>query len=390
MSRALRGQRWPRVLAGVVLVLGLVAYTNSALHRRGQSYEFASALLGELDSLLHEESVLQWKTLADRNAPVKVARAVGTLRNRERTILDSLSPELSRAAVAHLQQQVSAYHQVLDEELQLLSVGKTAEARVLEQQQTDPLFQQLSSAVGDENQFLQESARDARTIADSVLFAAMILAALAIGWLLYRFERAHLAAIRTGRELVAQQQIALEQAAAAEVLVRHQAMHDHLTGLPNRAMFAEHLATSAGLLTTLLIDLDGFKQVNDTLGHSAGDALLVEVGTRLRECVRETDVAARLGGDEFAVILPGTAQDTAVRTAERILVRLSQPYDLAGASREHLRQHRYRDRRRHPRHRSTAGRRRRRHVPQQANRQSLLHPAPAGPQHLTAIPRRGS
>ena len=320
------------MLAAVVLVLGLVAYTNSALHRRGQSYENVSALLGELDGLLHEESVLQWKTLADRNAPVKVARAVGTMRSRERTILDSLNPALPRSAVAQLQQQVTAYHEVLDQELQLLSIGKTSEARVIEQQRTDPLFQQLSSTVGAENHDLQATARNARTIADIVLFAAMFIAALAIGWLLYRFERAHIAAVRAGRELVAQQQIALEQAAATEALVRHQAMHDHLTGLPNRASFAEHLAASNGPLTTLLIDLDGFKQVNDTLGHSAGDALLVEVAARLRECVRETDAAARLGGDEFAVVLHGAAEDTAVRTAERILACLSRPYDIAGST----------------------------------------------------------
>ena len=95
--------------------------------------------------------------------------------------------------------------------------------------------------------------------------------------------------------------------------LRHQAYHDPLTDLPNRSMFAEQVeirlqAPPRGdlLPVVLFLDLDDFKIVNDTLGHAAGDLLLVSVGERIRECIRGLDLAARLGGDEFAILLDDT------------------------------------------------------------------------------------
>jgi diguanylate cyclase (GGDEF)-like protein/PAS domain S-box-containing protein len=93
--------------------------------------------------------------------------------------------------------------------------------------------------------------------------------------------------------------------------LRHMALHDPLTGLPNRAYFFDLLRGELARarrdpehkFAVLFIDLDGFKRVNDTLGHDAGDAVLVEVAQRLRACLRETDTAARVGGDEFTVLL---------------------------------------------------------------------------------------
>ncbi|SDF93992.1 putative bifunctional diguanylate cyclase/phosphodiesterase [Klenkia brasiliensis] len=120
----------------------------------------------------------------------------------------------------------------------------------------------------------------------------------------------------------------------------HQAFHDVLTGAANRALFDDRithaLARSArtGVDPTLLsMDLDGFKNVNDTLGHPAGDALLQLVAERLTAHVRPGDTVARLGGDEFAVLLDGQAPDTGgdhLAVAERLLARLSLPYEVAG------------------------------------------------------------
>jgi diguanylate cyclase (GGDEF)-like protein len=115
------------------------------------------------------------------------------------------------------------------------------------------------------------------------------------------------------------------------------AHHDALTGLPNRAAFydraheALHRARPNGSTAVLLLDLDGFKQVNDTLGHAAGDALLVGVAGRLTAGNRAGDTAARLGGDEFAVLVPGIAgPDEAVAVAKRILERLAEPITITG------------------------------------------------------------
>ncbi len=95
-----------------------------------------------------------------------------------------------------------------------------------------------------------------------------------------------------------------------EEALRHQATHDALTGLPNRALLDERLSTAlaAGPLALLLLDLDRFKDVNDTFGHPQGDGLLAEVAARLRGVAREVDTVARLGGDEFAVLLPAGAE----------------------------------------------------------------------------------
>jgi diguanylate cyclase (GGDEF)-like protein len=119
---------------------------------------------------------------------------------------------------------------------------------------------------------------------------------------------------------------------------RFQAFHDSLTGLPNRALFDDRLeqaikvATRCGTkLGVLLIDIDRFKQINDTQGHPAGDELVREIGTRLVGLVRAADTVARLGGDEFGVLMPDleTERD-AERCAERILKRTQESFNLSG------------------------------------------------------------
>jgi len=112
-----------------------------------------------------------------------------------------------------------------------------------------------------------------------------------------------------------------------------QAFHDPLTGLPNRARLFERLhfalaqrGSSVGLL---FVDLDEFKQVNDTLGHDAGDELLRQVATRFAGCLRDGDVLARLGGDEFIVLLPNASEDGAALVAQRLQACLVEPFLLA-------------------------------------------------------------
>lgn len=120
----------------------------------------------------------------------------------------------------------------------------------------------------------------------------------------------------------------------AEAQVEFLAHHDGLTRLPNRRLFNTRLdaalkGTNDGLGCALLcLDLDGFKSVNDQLGHAAGDALLQEVAERLTRCVRKDDTAARLGGDEFAIVLPNASAAEALEIAERITASLSGNYSL--------------------------------------------------------------
>src|SRR5688500_12893626 len=111
------------------------------------------------------------------------------------------------------------------------------------------------------------------------------------------------------------------------VSLRHQATHDGLTGLPNRTLLFDELDRAIveareqkSMLALLLMDLDRFKEVNDTFGHQFGDALLRQVSFRLQNQLRGNDIVARLGGDEFAIILPDTADaSVAAMSARRIL-----------------------------------------------------------------------
>lgn len=117
-------------------------------------------------------------------------------------------------------------------------------------------------------------------------------------------------------------------------LIRWQANYDPLTNLPNRRLFHDRLGQAIKLAhrtelqhALFFIDLDYFKEINDTLGHANGDALLMEVARRLTSCVREADTVARLGGDEFTVILPelGNTSQT-IRIAENIIEKMAQPF----------------------------------------------------------------
>ncbi|MDQ1430083.1 MAG: hypothetical protein QOF40_685, partial [Actinomycetota bacterium] len=130
-----------------------------------------------------------------------------------------------------------------------------------------------------------------------------------------------------------------DQHLAADAL-RHQALHDSLTGLPNRALLQDRLATAlAGAQRTqqsvalLVMDLNQFKEINDTLGHPMGDRMLEQVGVRLAVLLRDCDTVARLGGDEFAVLL---TVDASRRGAEGVAVRirdaLTEPFDLMGVA----------------------------------------------------------
>jgi diguanylate cyclase (GGDEF)-like protein len=133
-------------------------------------------------------------------------------------------------------------------------------------------------------------------------------------------------------------QAATDELARKQVENEHQALHDALTGLPNRTLFQLELAEAlertrdvGGRLGVMLIDLDHFKEINDTLGHHFGDLLLTEIGPRLSGVLRDDDVMARLGGDEFGIVLPDLPSDAvALEVAERIIASLTEPVTVEG------------------------------------------------------------
>ncbi|OLC57168.1 MAG: hypothetical protein AUH85_04000 [Chloroflexi bacterium 13_1_40CM_4_68_4] len=125
----------------------------------------------------------------------------------------------------------------------------------------------------------------------------------------------------------------------AQTTLEHQAVHDVLTGLPNRMLLRDRLEQAVHVarrqrssVSLLMMDLDHFKEINDTFGHHVGDELLQQVGPRLRTQIRETDTVARLGGDEFALVLVGADAAGAELAARHVLEQLDRPFLLEGQS----------------------------------------------------------
>lgn len=156
------------------------------------------------------------------------------------------------------------------------------------------------------------------------LFSVVILGlmGLLLGWL--------------GRAMSTLQAMIVELR-ASEAQAQHLAFHDVLTGLPNRALFDDRLEQALARtqrgekISVLMLDLDRFKHVNDTLGHHAGDSLIRELAGRLSKLLRSTDTVARLGGDEFAIVQTGIASDEDVNAlCTRILAAVREPFDILG------------------------------------------------------------
>ncbi len=140
------------------------------------------------------------------------------------------------------------------------------------------------------------------------------------------------------RDVTARKAAELELRRLSE-LNRHQALHDDLTGLPNRVCFGEQVRHAIGVadqdgsqLAVLLMDLDRFKEINDTLGHRYGDLLLIELARRLVSVLRHADTVARLGGDEFGILVRqlSDSENDLELALERILAALEQPFEADG------------------------------------------------------------
>jgi diguanylate cyclase (GGDEF)-like protein len=169
------------------------------------------------------------------------------------------------------------------------------------------------------------------TVKNGLWPVAVLLAAILLARQLYFRSQALAERLATQNDLLAEQSAELQRLLDQ---VQHMAYHDPLTGLANRALFMERVEWAAeGEIpaAVLFVDLDEFKEVNDTLGHQLGDRLLVEVATRLRGCAGPADLVARLGGDEFALLLEGNdPADRGGGIADRLPGLLAEPIVLPG------------------------------------------------------------
>ena len=332
--------RRPVHLASVAVVLGMfivsgfsvtVAVTNNNAAKRAQR----SALLAELsetalEALLSEESAaeqaLEENDAESRREYVSANAAAGkAIRALDRAgAVEGASGGAQDPLTLH-----AGYSRALGEMLENFAGGSLDDAEAFEDKHADPFYDPLAIALARErkenNLAAQGALRSIGRVQQILLFATPLLfgATLALTMLF-------LVKLARSRGEVTRQ--------AAEH--SYQSLHDGLTGLPNRALLGrraaeavERAAATGTPVALMLIDLDRFKEINDTLGHYSGDLVLVALADRLRGAVRSTDTVARLGGDEFAILLPQVADAaTALRLAAKIQLALVDSIDAGGVA----------------------------------------------------------
>jgi len=286
--------------------------------RLSDVYERARFAVGEEESLERK-----YRLEPGREVRTKYEAAAGDLVRALREIRRAGVPA-DRALADDLLRTHTRYLGAIGRMFAAVDAGDTRRVLSIDARGVDPLFgaieERVNAAAAAHHAAAERSLRALRATDQFVLTAT--IAVFALGLLLLGFFGLQLT--RLHRAL---------QAHAAER--EHTALHDSLTGLPNRLLFGDRLshAVSAAqrdpaAFSILMIDLDRFKEINDTLGHAIGDLLLQEVGARLQGALRPGDTVARLGGDEFALLLPSAGSEEAREIAERTLATLRESFPL--------------------------------------------------------------
>jgi diguanylate cyclase (GGDEF)-like protein len=331
VRRAGRGTQVVGAMALVLLVGVSTMFRIRALDRWESSRHEVVLALTEVNTVTERYSALEWSTIAGATELAKAEQDVPSLRRH----FDALTATILRLAgggekVVQLRVAFNAYQVAVSQVFSLLHGGWYDDARRLDLLVVVPVFENLKHEV--ERQRREEadraSAADAAIMRDTswMLGGALLLIVLIIS------------ALTRARILAARRQATQLAVEASEKRFRHQAYHDALTGLANRTLLFDRIdhalarcARGKPSVAVLLLDLDGFKAVNDRLGHSAGDQLLVSVAEELRQCLRPGDTVARLGGDEFAIVLEDLIRpEDAEVAAARILEALRRSMPMVG------------------------------------------------------------
>jgi diguanylate cyclase (GGDEF)-like protein len=306
------------VLLVAVLVAVGAGYAITRVHDYAADRAELRALLGQLETVTFEQRAVEWQTIAKQGLTSELrreSRELDAAAHRLARQLTTSDPAGDQARTVY--RAFETYDGAVQGEFALLAKGRVAEAEQVAERRVDPSFQRLQAALTSAGQRYGAGAQQANRRADLGTLLILLTAAGIIGALVWRFQRA--------------------KSQAAE-LFAYQARHDPLTALPNRALLAEQLDRELARasrrqqpVVLLWLDLDDFKVVNDSLGHHAGDQLLLAVGERLRACLRPGDLPARIGGDEFTALLADVRDlQDAITVAERIGAELGAPFQVAG------------------------------------------------------------
>jgi diguanylate cyclase (GGDEF)-like protein len=328
-TRRLRSLATTAALGSVLVALG--GYTIIGTARTTLAAQHHGRALAVDASFSDARSAITLEEVHLRHYQVEPSSAV---RNRFTRVADSVGPALRRAAevdpigasrdVRRLLIEQDAYRLLADQLLDLVADGDPRRGTV-DRLELTPAYYTLQEDIDSVSRAYhikaQGQAEDLRRAEIRMLIGTSVgfgigLMLVAVIW----------------RLVLSYQRRLVQHADASE----HLALHDPVTGLPNRTMFhrrltgaIEALASPDRQLALMMIDLNGFKAVNDTLGHHAGDNLLAEVGRRLKVSARDGDTVARLGGDEFAVLLPDIGDvDAACHIADRLAEALRHDFLL--------------------------------------------------------------
>jgi diguanylate cyclase (GGDEF)-like protein len=336
------GRRWQRVLQ-VVLVCAMVSATAGVLVIVVQS----SVLLGRMTT---DVSIAQERTTNLHNLQRETLRLLQELTEFE-SGGDFDAVTIRRGLVGRMMDVVQALFPVSApqaHELRAIHFGLDSfawsrlgepatrqAARASAQTLVSGIEVRIKNLYDEQEKFFYAATLDSlaakRKSQDALAVLVSLVVVMALCWLIVLRRRTRSRLARAYSALLTE----VSERRTLQHQLTHQAFHDALTDLPNRALFIRRLQDSIQLTdpattAVLLIDLDGFKSVNDTLGHGAGDELLQQVAERLRDCVRDGDTVARLGGDEFAVVMPAAGQRDATAVSRRLIETLEVPFSVAG------------------------------------------------------------
>jgi diguanylate cyclase len=322
--------RWAPVGLGVVLLVltgfavWAALFTGRAAHAATRASETSASFEDARFAVSEVESLERFYLLepSDETRAAQLA-AFGDMATALRSAARSGTPR-EQAVVQDVLAKQDDYVDIQRRLFAAKDVGDGDLVETIDEDEADPAFDTMQDQVGGAADIARAEAAQAlrrlehaRTVVLVGTPIVFVIGALLLGlftWVLVDAVR------RLG-----------EQAEAS----RHQALHDALTGLPNRILFYDRLKQALlnaererEPLAVLIVDLDRFKEVNDTMGHSNGDVLLKLVGPRLRAVLRARDTIARMGGDEFAVLLPGTDIAGSRRVAQALHEALEKPFEL--------------------------------------------------------------
>ena len=312
------GLRWLALLAVLAAIGGTATFAIGHFRHGTDQARETEFRLAAAHAAAYAASAAEWRMIAHRRGDPTDAGAFARNVVAIRTTLSEVAAV--DAAAVPIKQRIAIllerYAHSVAVELSALRNSDVSTATTVDDQQVDPTFDQMNACFT--RAIATTEARRARAERHAILAARLIVLSAAIGMLIAiaLFARAR----RRGNER------------------GFEADHDELTGLLNRrgffACLGETIAGHDARVAVLLLDLDGFKEINDTLGHASGDALLRQIGARLRGALRGRDEIARLGGDEFAVLVdaPRTQTGDVGEIGRRIRDTLTAPFEVAGLS----------------------------------------------------------